>query len=218
MKTNSKGFTLVELLVAISILAILTAISIPTLRAFQAKNSKTQYTNYKKSLQTSGKLYNDSYSDDIFGAAPYGCEIIKLKELMNKKVAKDISLKDVSCNIDSNNSFVVMKKYNDEYSYASYLHCEDSNNVTSYDDMKSDFGICSNANKAPRVIVDFKNNTTNDTKDKSVVVTLKDEYGFTTNQSFEYVWTKATTVSAVDFSGAKLYNYKILGLKQPAEK
>jgi len=36
---NNKGFTLVELLVAVSILAILTMLAIPTLRAFQNSNN-----------------------------------------------------------------------------------------------------------------------------------------------------------------------------------
>ena len=109
MKKN--GFTLVELLVAISILAILTAIAIPTLRAFQNNNSTKQYETYRESLQTSGKLYNDSYSDDIFQNTPYGCEKVPLTEMMYKKIAKDIELKDVTCNISSKDSFVVVRKF-----------------------------------------------------------------------------------------------------------
>ncbi len=205
---NNRGFTLVELLVAISILAILTIIAIPTLRAFQQKNQTTQYANYKKSLQTSGKLYNDSYSDDIFGEAPFGCEKVKLKELMNKKVAKDISLKDVSCNISYNNSFVVLRKFGNEYSYKAYLYCEDSGHSVRYDDMSEDFGLCVNADKPPRVDVTYKNADSNKTKDKSVVVTLIDEYGFTANQSFDYAWVQASQVSNLNnITYTDTYNY-----------
>ncbi len=206
--SNNKGFTLVELLVAVSILAILTIIAIPTLRAFQQKNQTTQYANYKKSLQTSGKLYNDSYSDDVFGEAPFGCEKVELKELMNKNVAKDISLKDVSCNISYNNSFVVLRKFGSEYSYKAYLHCEDSKHSVRYSDMNGEFGLCANANKPPRVDVTYKEAQSNKNKNKSVVVSLIDEYGFTANQSFEYGWTKKTTISSLtDADFKKVYNY-----------
>ncbi len=206
--SNNKGFTLVELLVAVSILAILTVLAIPTLRAFQQKNQTTQYANYKESLQTSGKLYNDSYSDDIFGEAPFGCEKVQLTELMNKNVAKDISLKDVSCNISYNNSFVVLRKFGSEYSYKAYLYCEDNEHSVRYSDMDEEFGLCANANKPPRVDVTYKEAQSNKTKDKSVVVTLIDEYGFTANQSFEYGWTKKTTISSLtDADFKKVYNY-----------
>ena len=212
MRINNKGFTLVELLVAISILAILTILAIPTLRSFQANNSDAKFENYKKSLQTSGKLYNDSYSDDIFGEAPYGCELVPLSELMNKKVAKDISLKDVSCNISYNNSFVVLRKFNKEYRYESYLHCEDSKKTTMYDNMKDEFGLCANANKPPRVDVTYKDATGRDTKDKTVTVTLIDEYGFTANQSFEYAWVKESQLSnlnAITYTDTYNYNNEV---------
>ena len=57
---KNRGFTLVELLVAISLLALLTVIAIPTLRAFQTGNSKKQYESYAKSVTSSAKLYNDA--------------------------------------------------------------------------------------------------------------------------------------------------------------
>ena len=121
---RKNGFTLVELLVTISILGILTLIAIPTLRAFQNSNSKAQYLNYKKALNTSGKLYNDSYSEDLFGNASYGCQKVDLTEMMYKKVAKDIDLKDVSCNISTKDSYIIIKKFNNEYKYQASLYCE----------------------------------------------------------------------------------------------
>ena len=76
MKNN--GFTLVELLVAISILAVLTMIAIPTLRAFQNSNATKQYESYSASVASSAKLYNDSYSEDLFGNADSGCQKVML--------------------------------------------------------------------------------------------------------------------------------------------
>ena len=84
---NNRGFTLVELLVSISLLAILTVIAIPTLRAFQANNDKKTYENYGKSMVASAKLYNDSYSDDLFGNLDNGCQKVTLTEMI--KVCKN---------------------------------------------------------------------------------------------------------------------------------
>ncbi len=207
MKKN--GFTLVELLVAISILAILTAIAIPTLRAFQNNNSTKQYETYRKSLQTSGKLYNDSYSEDIFQNNPYGCEKVPLTEMMYKKIAKDIDLKDVSCNISSKDSFVVVRKFNQEYAYKSYLYCEDSNKTVTFDNFGEEYGVCSRADEGPEVTVDVTSNMANNSKKKTVKVILTDEYGFTANQSFDYGWTTKTSLSQVtdaDFNKTYKYN------------
>ena len=47
---NSKGFTLVELLVAIVILGIITGLSFPALRTIKEKSNKTKYETYQKAL------------------------------------------------------------------------------------------------------------------------------------------------------------------------
>ena len=217
MKVN-KGFTLVELLVAISILAILTVLAIPTLRSFQANNSDTKYKNYSKSVSTGAKLYNDSYNDDIFGAAPYGCETVSLTELMNKKVAKDIALKNVTCNVSYKDSFAVVRKFNNEYAYNSYLYCVDDQNSVMYDDTDSTFDLCANATGIPELNASLEKNTANTSKKKSVVITISDEYGFVADQSFEYVWTTEKDLSKVDFSKAKVYNYNNKVIKTSGKK
>ena len=131
---KKRGFTLVELLVAISILAILTIIAIPTLRAFQASNAKKIYENYGKRLITSAKLYNDSYGDDLFGRLENGCEKVTLTEMINKKIAKDITLKDVTCNKPDKDSYVLIWKYKNEYAYNSIVNCENSKGINQFED------------------------------------------------------------------------------------
>jgi len=213
---KNKGFTLVELLVAISILAILTVLAIPTLRAFQTSNTKTQYEHYKKSLNVSGKLYNDSYSDDLFGQAEYGCQRVDLTELMYKKVAKDIELKNVTCNIKTKDSFVLVRKFNNEYKYGSYLYCENDKNIEQYSDKDYDVELtsCVNDSGIPSVtvnVVESKNESgaTDEryAKNKSAVIVLSDNYGFTANQSVKYAWSTASTVSSVTASSWKTYKY-----------
>ncbi len=213
---KNKGFTLVELLVTISILGILTVIAIPTLRALQTSNAKTQYESYKKSLNVSGKLYNDSYSDDLFGQAEYGCQRVELTELMYKKVAKDIELKDVTCNIKTKDSFVLVRKFNKEYKYGSFLYCENNNHVEQYSDKDYDVELtsCVNDSGAPTVTVNVvepkdESGSADEryAKNKSAIIVLSDNYGFTANQSVKYAWSTASTASSVAASSWKTYKY-----------
>jgi len=204
---NNKGFTLVELLVAVSILAILTMLAIPTLRAFQNSNNKTQYFNYAKSIVASAKLYNDSYKEDLFGNLDNGCQKVTLTEMINKKVAKDIELKDVTCNKKDKDSYVLVWKYNNEYSYDSVVNCENSKGVSQYSDKEAQAESCINASGKPYITVNTNSNQSNTTKKKSVVITLNDDFGFVANQEIEYAWSTINNDNGAGVTGYKSYKY-----------
>ena len=219
IKKKRKGFTLVELLVAISILAIMTVIAIPTLRAFQTNNTKTQYENYKKSIAVSAKLYNDSYTDDLFGNAPYGCQKVKLSELINKKLAKDIQLKDVTCNVYNNNSLAIIKKFNNEYSYDTFAYCENSAGVVQYSDMEKIVQDCELSDGMPTITATSHNETSDNSKKKSVVIHLNDDYGFTANQKIAYLWSRELNINNIDADDFKdEYEYNNSYIKTTGEK
>lgn len=204
----NKGFTLVELLVSISILAILTILAIPTLRAFQSKNVTSQYLQYKKTIETSAKLYNDSYSDDIFGSATDGCEKLSLTELMNKKLAKNIAVKDVDCNLSNKDSYVVVRKFNSEYKYEGYLYCENSSHKKVYSNMDEYKNDCVGNDGIPKIVVD-KDKTSDESmtsKEKTIVLKLLDDYGFVANQEFKYIWTTSNT-APTDYNSYKTYKF-----------
>ena len=67
LKSNNDGFTLVELLVAISILGIIMMLAIPQLMGLKDDNKNAKYEKYSDSVVTSAKLYTDSYAKDMFG-------------------------------------------------------------------------------------------------------------------------------------------------------
>ena len=120
MKKN-KGFTLVELLVVIVILGIITGLSIPLIRNLSGTMEKKKYTTYNETLLSGAKLYNDSYSEDLFGHNENGCAYVTYAQLKERNLLKDIEISDVSC--DSDSTFVRILKIGDKYAYSPFLGC-----------------------------------------------------------------------------------------------
>ena len=204
---KNKGFTLVELLVAISILAILTVIAMPVLRAFQTSNDKKQYESYAKSVSSSAKLYNDAYSDDLFGNLDSGCQKVSLTEMINKKVAKDISLKDITCNKTDSDSYALVWKFRDEYSYNSIVHCFNSNGVSQYNSGEEEAENCLSTTKKPELTVTVNQNEDKNSKKKSVNIILSDDFGFTANQEIEYLWSTTKNETGEGLGTYTKYKY-----------
>ena len=118
---NRKGFTLVELLVAITIVGIIAVIAIPLIRNIQGNQGEQKFNAYKNSIEQSARLYVETYGEDEFGQSESGCIIIPLEELKDKNLAKDIQIADRSCL--NENSFVKVDKDGNRYTYTTYLSC-----------------------------------------------------------------------------------------------
>ena len=118
---NKKGFTLIELLVTITILGIITIIALPTINRAAVGNNDKKYEAYRKTVAYAGKVYTDSYADDLFGHRLKGCAIIPLSKLIEKKLVTDIQLKNISCNTDK--SFVYVNKIKKKYYYNAFIGC-----------------------------------------------------------------------------------------------
>ena len=151
-----KGFTLVELLIVIIILAIITGISIPLIRNIREKNQNKEYTNYAESIEYSAKLYIDSHKEDLFVEdGEEACEIIEYADLERKGLLKDIGINDVSC--DNANTFVAVMKKGNEYTYKVNLMCtKEEDEIYKAETVNKE--DCRGSSEAPTVTLSSQNN------------------------------------------------------------
>ena len=135
MLKNKKGFTLIEILAAITILGILTTIAVVSVTKIIENGKKQHYTTAEENLSLAGQSYVQQNRKDLPKAIGQKKKI-NLKTLIDKKYIQPI--KDYSENeCDLTKSYVQVYKYTQsDYSYVAYLDCpgynskETINNLT----------------------------------------------------------------------------------------
>jgi prepilin-type N-terminal cleavage/methylation domain-containing protein len=214
---KNKGFTLTELLVVVVILGIITGISIPLIRGLSNTFEKKKYTNYADGVLSAAKLYNDSYSEDLFGHNEYGCAYITYEQLVEKNLLKDIGISDISCN--SEKTYVRVIKQKDKYAYTSYLACGDKENgkvstiktsiPASIPNIDTD--ACTGVNPTNIVIsATPENSPAFDKRRKSTKLTLTSYTGIDNNVVIYTKWSKDTNAGDNDNDWQKV-SFKIAG-------
>lgn len=134
---NDKGFTLVELLVAIAILGIITALAFPGISKIQEKNRNKKYEAYRDSVIEAAKLYNDIFAEDnfYFSSPDDQCYEVSFDDLKSSTSLKEFNndAGTVKCGVHSK---VRVIRYKDgKYDYQAKIICKD-NGTNIYSDNK----------------------------------------------------------------------------------
>ena len=140
---NNSGFTLVELVVAVAVLGIITAISLPAINNIQTRNQEKKYTTYEDSILSSVKLYVDAYEEDEFDKSSLKaqCKAVKYEDLKNHNLLKEYDISGVKCQgrkvgQDENIAAYVYKGTDGKYEYYPMIYCQ-KNGKNVYGDMES---------------------------------------------------------------------------------
>ena len=182
-KKKKSGFTLIELLVTIVVLGIITAMAIPLVSKIKANQENQKYQTYLQSMEYSGKLYVDSYKEDMFGNQEKGCSKITYEELAEKKLIKDIGIEGVSC--ASGDSVVYVRKTRNEYSY--YMEASCNGKIYSSGDT-SIKANCDNEHEAATFnLITIPNEYTGiDAKERGIEITISSSRGINPYMDLEY--------------------------------
>ena len=122
MGKNKKGFTLVEILAAVTILGVLSIVAVVSVNKIIQKSKQNHYTTAEDNLKMAGQSYAQQ-NRNVLPKAIGQKKRISLKTLVEKNYIEPI--KDYSENdCDLDNSYVQVFKYSKEdYSYIAYLDC-----------------------------------------------------------------------------------------------
>lgn len=190
---NNKGFTLVELLVTITIMGILLVIAIPAVSNIVASNKDKKVDGYRIALERAAKLYIDENEREEFSHYD-GCVTVSYDTLKQANLIKEISDKDIECTYG--NTYVVVTKKNKTYKYQASLDCKDKRNGGK--EYKDGIDSCSNIipdSEGPYITVTPDKQTdkwTTIKKAKKIKITLEDSgnVGFHFDKKIEYQWVK----------------------------
>ena len=201
---NTHGFTLVELLVAISILGIITIIALPQISNIQNNNQKTRYKKYAETMLVSGKLYVDAYTEDMFGNNTTGCVDIPYNDMRAKNLLKAIKVDGATCDFDK--TFIRVRKKGDEYTYETSIYCKDKNGNVVYDETLSVDG-CNDLGpdvEGPTITFNKSGINWTNNENQTIKILVYDKNGLLENIKVKYIWL----LDGTEIGEYKTYSFK----------
>lgn len=180
---NKKGFTLVELLVAISILGIVTVVSLPMIRVIQSSMSTSKANVYKQALEAAAKNYNDTHAIDTFGYQETGCVDIYYTDLLDAKLLEKFDFSNTG--VVQDKVFVRVTRNGDDYKYEAFI-------PTAEEIASLDFSFCNGTitDNGPDIKFEEHQDLT-PRKTNTTTIKIRDTFGISSNAVIEYQWVYA---------------------------
>ena len=122
---NKKGFTLIELIATIVIMALILIMVVPSIIALVNNNEKKAYEYYADSLIEAAEIYVGREKEDItsLGTLNFtGCVDITYQDLINADLIKPYADE----NIDCSDAKIIYTKKNNKETYTMNLVCLDN--------------------------------------------------------------------------------------------
>ncbi|MDO4996028.1 MAG: prepilin-type N-terminal cleavage/methylation domain-containing protein [Bacilli bacterium] len=177
---NYKGFTLVEVLVTITVLGIVTLLTLPVISVVTSQLNNKKLESYGEIIESGAKLYTDSKDMDLFGHQKTGCVDVYYTTLVSNKIIEELDFSNQKVIVDK--IFVRVRKINNNYSYETFL-------PTSDDIPSIDFTLCdgSISDSGPEISFSPDGNTRYEKK-SFTNVKIKDLIGISPNAKISYQW------------------------------
>ena len=124
---NNKGFTFIELIATITILALILLLVMPAITALVNNNENKSYEYYGDSLIEAAKIYIEKEGEDINpqGIKNWlGCVDITYEDLLNDNLIQPFTKENVDCS----NAKIRYTKTEDGNSFSYDLTCKDKTN------------------------------------------------------------------------------------------
>ena len=177
---NYKGFTLVEVLVTITVLGIVTLLALPVISVVTSQLNNKKLESYGEIIESGAKLYTDSKDMDLFGHQKTGCVDVYYTTLVSDKIIEELDFSNQKVIVDK--IFVRVKKINNNYSYETFL-------PTSDDISSIDFTLCDGSISEGGPQITFTHNGNSKFEKSSYVnIEIKDILGISPNAKISYQW------------------------------
>ncbi|MBQ2909184.1 MAG: type II secretion system protein [Bacilli bacterium] len=198
MLNNKKGFTLIEILAAITILGILMGIAIVSVTKVIENGKKKHYTTAEANMVLAGQSYVQQNRAQLPKAIGQKKKI-PMSMLIDKNYIQPIKdYSDNDCNMAE--SYIQVFKYSqNDYSYVSYLECPNYNSQENINDM------------TPEINASIEIDTDNSKANAKITITGNDKL-----MSYSYIIYRNSkevkntgSVAVNDFAESKSINFSL---------